>query len=274
VKLTVAQLLAESGLPAFDARALLAHRLGVPRERLITRPDAEVSEADAGTFLHAALRRARGEPLAYLLGTKEFYGRDFRVTPAVLVPRPDTELLVDLALGLMRPTTRPRVLDLGTGTGCIAVTLALEHPGAEVTATDASPAALAIAQDNAHQLGATRVRFRAGDWYSAVPADAVFDLIVSNPPYIASGDPHLAALRFEPPAALTDGGDGLACLRAVIDGSAAHLTEHGWLIVEHGYDQAEVVQALIRQQGWSPATNADAGGHPRVTLAQRRTPTA
>jgi release factor glutamine methyltransferase len=166
------------------------------------------------------------------------------------------------------------VLDLGTGTGCIAVTLALEHPGAEVTATDASPAALAIAQDNAHQLGATRVRFRAGDWYSAVPADAVFDLIVSNPPYIASGDPHLAALRFEPPAALTDGGDGLACLRAVIDGAAAHLTEHGWLVVEHGYDQAEAVQALIREQGWSPATNADAGGHPRVTLAQRRTPTA
>jgi release factor glutamine methyltransferase len=269
VKLTVARLLAESGLPAIDARALLAHRLGVPRERLITRPDAEVSEADAGTFLHAALRRARGEPLAYLLGSKEFYGRDFRVTPAVLVPRPDTELLVDLALGLMRPIARPRVLDLGTGSGCIAITLALEHPGADVTATDASPAALAVAQDNADQLGATRVRFRAGDWYSAVPADAAFDFIVSNPPYVARGDPHLAALRFEPPSALTDGGDGLACLRAVIGGSASRLAEHGWLIVEHGYDQAEAVRALIRDQGWSPATNPDAGGHPRATVAQR-----
>ena len=215
---TVAGLIAQSGLPLLEARALLAHRLGVARERLVAHPETTVAAADAEAFVALARRRALGEPLAYLLGEKEFYGRAFAVTPDVLVPRPETELLVDLALERMRAIERPRVLDLGTGSGCVAVTLALECPAAQVTATDACAGALAIARRNAERLGAA-VAFRSGDWYDALPVDATFDLILSNPPYVAAGDPHLDDLRFEPMRALTDGRDGLACLEAIAAGA-------------------------------------------------------
>ena len=266
---TVAGLLAGSGLPLLEARALLAHRLQVARERLIAHPEAIVAAADAAAFGALARRRALGEPLAYLLGEKEFHGRAFAVTPDVLVPRPETELLVDLALERMRALERPRVLDLGTGSGCIAVTLALECPAAQVMATDASAAALAIARRNAERLGAA-VAFVPGDWYDALPVDATFDLIVSNPPYVAAGDPHLADLRFEPMRALTDGQDGLACLEAIAAGARRRLAPRGWLLVEHGYDQAAAVAALFARSGLSAEARADGAGHLRVTLGQVR----
>lgn len=264
---TVAALLADSGLPLLEARALLAHRLRVPRERLVAHPELTVSEADAEAFSDLARRRLAGEPLAYLLGDKEFYGRSFLVSPAVLVPRPETELLVDLALERMRAIDTPRVLDLGTGSGCIALTLALECPAARVTGTDASPSALEVARTNATRLGAA-VEFHLGDWYDAVPPAQVFDVIVANPPYVAPGDPHLDALRFEPMQALTDGRNGLACLRAVIAGARARLAPGGWLLVEHGYDQAGDVGALFASSGLAAQTLADGAGHPRVTLGR------
>lgn len=266
--MTAAGLLAESGLPSKEGRALLAHCLGVPRERLLAWPDMIVAEPVAAAFRAAAARRAAGEPLAYLLGEKEFYGRLYAVTPDVLVPRPETEQLVELALERMAGLSRPRVLDLGTGSGCIAVTLALEHPGARVTAVDVSPAALELARRNADRLGAAGIDFRPGTWYDALPAGERYDLIVSNPPYVAAGDPHLAALRFEPAGALTDGGDGLACLRAVVDGAAARVTAGGWLLVEHGYDQGDAVRTLFAAAGWQGTTRTDAAGQPRVTLGQ------
>jgi release factor glutamine methyltransferase len=265
---TVGAVLAASGLPALDARALLAHRLGVPRERLIAHPEAAVAADDARAFSALAERRRAGEPLAYLLGEKEFYGRSFHVTPDVLIPRPETERLVDLALERMRTFARPRVLDLGTGSGCVAVTLALECPAARVTATDVSPPALAAARGNAVRLGAD-VAFAPGDWYAALPADATFDLIVSNPPYIAPDDAHLAGLRFEPLGALSDGRDGLACLEAIVTGARERLAAGGWLLVEHGFDQAEGVQQLFARVGFEPVLCTDFAGLPRVTLARR-----
>lgn len=264
---TVAALLAASGLPLLEARVLLAHRLKVPRERLVAHPELAIDAADSEAFTELARRRTAGEPLAYLLGDREFYGRSFTVTPHVLVPRPETELLVELALELMRALEEPRVVDLGTGSGCIAVTLALECRGAQVTATDASPAALDVARGNARRLGAT-VSFHLGDWYGAVPVGSVFDVIVANPPYVAPGDPHLDALRFEPMQALTDGRDGLACLETIVAGAAARLAPGGWLLVEHGYDQAPAVGALFATGGLTARTLADGAGHPRVTLGR------
>lgn len=267
---TVATLLAASGLPMLEARALLSHRLRVSRERLIAHPEAAVGAHDADAFLDLSRRRVAGEPLAYLLGEKEFYGRPFVVSPAVLVPRPETELLVDLALVRMRAVERPRVLDLGAGSGCIAVTLALECAGARVTATDASADALAVARRNAERQGVD-VEFHVGDWYDALPASSgVFDVIVANPPYVAPGDPHLDDLRFEPLRALTDGRDGLACLEAIVAGAAARLAPRGWLLVEHGYDQSVAVGALFAAARFDAQTVADGAGHPRVTLGQAR----
>jgi release factor glutamine methyltransferase len=167
----------------------------------------------------------------------------------------------------MRTIREPRVLDLGTGSGCIAVTLALECSGACVVAIDASPAALAVARENASRLGAS-VAFHVGDWYDAVPAGLAFDVVVANPPYVAPGDPHLDALRFEPMQALTDGLDGLACLRTIIEGAKRRLVPGGWLLVEHGYDQAPEVGALFASGGLSAQTLADGAGHPRVTFGR------
>lgn len=266
---TAGELIAASNLPVREARALLAHQLGVAREHLIAYPAREVAEADAAAFAALAARRAAGEPLAYLLGSQEFYGRPFAVTPAVLVPRPETETLVGLALERISTLHAPRVLDLGTGSGCIAVTLALEHPGAHVTATDRAPSALAIARANAERLS-VHIEFHCGAWYDALPAGTKpFDLIAANPPYVADGDPHLAALRFEPRDALTAGSDGLASLTAIVAGAAAHAAPRGWLIVEHGYDQGQAVHALFTQHGWRAHTFVDLAGQPRVTLGQR-----
>lgn len=258
-------LLAASGLPAAEARALLAHVLGAPREALIARPQQAVAASAADRFAALAARRRAGEPLAYLLGEREFYGRAFGVDANVLVPRPETETLVTLALTRLQALAAPRVLDLGTGSGCIAITLALQCPRATVVATDASLDALAVARANAERLAA-RVAFAHGDWYRAV--EGRFDLIVSNPPYVAEGDPHLAELRHEPPLALTAGADGLACLRTIIAGAPTHLTPGGWLLVEHGYGQGAAVRELFRAAGFAAiATERDLAGIERVTYA-------
>ena len=269
---TVAQLLAASALPERESRALLARQLNVAREHLIAHPDQAVSASDAAAFKQLALRRCADEPLAYLLTEKEFYGRLFAVSPAVLIPRPETELLVDLALARLaacaRSGGRPRVLDLGTGSGCVAISLAIENPRAEIIATDTSTAALALARANAARLGARNVEFAAGDWYAALPADARFDLIVSNPPYVAEGDPHLPDLRFEPALALIAEAGGLAALRKIIEGAPSHLSPGGWLLLEHGGEQGAAVRALLEERRWiSVQTHSDAAGLERVTVA-------
>jgi release factor glutamine methyltransferase len=261
-----ATLLARSGLPRREARALLAHVLGIRRERLIAHPQTPVERNDAQTFATLAARRRAGEPFAYLLGSCEFYGRSFAVSPSVLVPRPETELLIDLALEALADRRAPRVLDLGTGSGCIAITLALERPDASIDAVDACGDALAVASRNALALGA-RVDFRPSDWFSAVTGR--FDLIVANPPYIAAGDPHLADLAHEPRQALTDHADGLACLRKIIGAAPDFLVPGGSLMVEHGHDQAAPVRALCEASGLIEVTTVDdAAGIGRVCRAR------
>jgi release factor glutamine methyltransferase len=259
---TVGDLLAASRLPAGEARALLAEVLGLARERLIAFPERTVDASAATRFDALAARRRAGEPMAYLLGRREFYGRDFAIAPAVLVPRPETELLVDLAIEALRDRRAPCVLDLGTGSGCIAITIALECPHARVIGLDRSADALAVARRNAIALG-TDVAFLASDWFGAVHGS--FDVIVANPPYIAAGDPHLAALSYEPLDALTDRGDGLSCLRRIAHGAPAHLRSGGWLMVEHGHDQGDAVRRLFEATGLRDVrTHRDAAGHDRA----------
>jgi release factor glutamine methyltransferase len=261
-------LLAEPLLPASEARSLLAAVLRTSREQLIAHPELPVSPPAQQAYEALVARRQSGEPLAYLLGEKEFYGRPFRVTPDVLVPRPDTETLVEVALACLRGYTAPRILDLGTGSGCVAITLQLERPDASVIATDVSAAALAVAGANEQSLKAS-VTFLQGDWFRALTPGVEFDLIVSNPPYVAAADPHLSALRYEPGLALTDGGDGLQCLSTLIAGASAHLRAGGWLVLEHGYDQAAAITTRMRDAGFQEVTvYRDAGGHTRVTAGR------
>jgi release factor glutamine methyltransferase len=264
------ELLRASGLPRAEARALLAHVLGVARERLIAHPQTPVTPGAAATFAALAARRGASEPLAYLLGSKDFYGRVFTVSPAVLIPRPETELLVDIACNALRARPAPRVLDLGTGSGCIAITLALELPGADVWAVDASEAALAVARANARQLGA-RVGFLHGAWYA--PVQGHFDVIVANPPYVARGDRHLSEgdLRYEPAHALVGGADGLDDLRIIVADAPAHLSPGALLAVEHGYDQAAAVRALLNAAGFvDVGSERDGAQIERVTFGRSR----
>jgi release factor glutamine methyltransferase len=212
-------------------------------------------------------RRACGEPVAYLTGKREFYSLDFKVTPAVLIPRPETELLVDLALERIPVDRSLKVLDLGTGSGAIALTIARHRPLASIIAVDVSIEAIAVAKSNAEQLDAHNVRIMKGDWYDGLAGER-FDLIVSNPPYVASADPHLARgdLRFEPSIALTDGGDGLDCLRSIIGSAPAHLVTGGTLLVEHGYDQAEACRRLMNNAGIGAIIcHSDLAGIPRIS---------
>lgn len=249
-----------------EARVLAAHAWKVSPAWLIAHDtdDMKASQADALDALLA--RRLAGEPVAYIVGTREFYGRRFEVSAAVLIPRPETELLVDLALAHIPPEDTTEVLDLGTGSGCIAITLALERPQARVTAVERSAAALVIARRNAETLDAT-VAFSAGDWFSGLAGHS-YDLIVANPPYVALADSHLTRgdLRHEPIAALASGRDGLDDLRRVIDSARTHLRRRGVLLLEHGYDQAGAVQALLRDGGFAhPRCWRDLGGNPRVS---------
>jgi release factor glutamine methyltransferase len=264
---TARELIAASGIAVSEARSLLAFVLDLTRESLIARPLRGIEDAAALRFRELCRRRGAGEPMAYLLGQREFFGRFFRVDRSVLIPRPETECLIDLALDLLAGLDRPSVVDLGTGSGCIGITLALERPDAAVWATDVSDQALELARANARELGA-EVTFLNADWYA--PAAGRFDLIVSNPPYIAGGDPHLIGLQDEPRQALTDDCDGLSCLRAIIGQASNHLTERGVLLVEHGYDQGAAVRDLMRQSGLrSIQTRTDLAGLERACLARR-----
>ncbi len=263
---TVRQALVQSGLVPVDAQVLLAHALGCARTWLVAHADDPLPRLQADAFFALAKRRRAGEPVAYLTGTREFWGLALRVTPDVLIPRPETETLVELALEWLPRDGAPRVLDLGTGSGAIALAIAKERPRARVVATDASAAALAVARDNAALHALTNVAFAQADWYDGTP-DGAFDLVVSNPPYVAAGDPHLAAgdLRFEPAAALASGVDGLAALRTIIAGAPPRLARGGALAVEHGYDQSPAVQELMRDAGFGQVTvRRDLAGIPRV----------
>jgi len=250
---TIAHTLADlqrQGLEPTDARHLLLHALGQPthaRAWLLAH-DADELNADAHTRLQSlAARRLAGEPVAYLLGHKEFFGFTLQVTPDVLVPRPDTETLVDWALEVLSPTPTARVVDLGTGSGAIALALKATQPSLQVEAVDYSHAALAVAQANAQRLGLA-VTFRQGSWLSGTQGQ--FQAIVSNPPYIRENDEHLPALRFEPHQALTAGDDGLDDIRTIIQQARARLQPGGWLLLEHGYDQADEVRALLEAAGF------------------------
>ncbi|WP_354678298.1 peptide chain release factor N(5)-glutamine methyltransferase [Cupriavidus plantarum] len=261
-------LAARAGLPTLEARMLLTHVTGLSRTQLITRDGDPLTAAQHEALASLLARRLAGEPMAYLLGEREFFGRTFHVTPDVLIPRPDTEIAVEAVLTRLDALQTPRVLDLGTGSGALAVTIACERPDAEVWATDISEGALAVAQRNARTLGAANMHFRISDWYDALPDELRFDLIVSNPPYIAAGDPHLAEgdLRFEPIDALTDHGDGLSDLAAIVAGAAVRLKPGGWLLMEHGYDQAAATRALLERAGYAEVFSArDLGGHERCT---------
>lgn len=258
-------------LPALEVRMLLEHVLQKPHAWLVAHDDEVLTQLQAETFQTLCAQRAGGEPLAYLIGWREFYGRRFQVTPAVLIPRPETELLVSLALEKLTALQHPaNVIDLGTGSGVIALTFAIEATLAQanvaVTATDISPAALDIAAANAARLEA-KVNFIQSDWWQAVP-QRPFDLILSNPPYIRAEDSHLVQgdLRFEPSHALTDQADGLSAYRAICAGLSTYLAPGGWVLFEHGYDQAPAVQDLLRAQGLEAVqTWPDLAGIPRVT---------
>jgi release factor glutamine methyltransferase len=260
---------ATAAIGRVDAQVIMAHLLGVNRAYLVANPLRVLTETEDARIDMMVSQRAAGQPVAYLLGTREFYSRDFAVGPEVLIPRPETEVLVEAALAKLRGRgAAPTVLDLGTGSGAIAVTLACERPDARVTAVDASAAALAVARGNAASLGcAGRVRFLEGSWYAPVAGER-FDLVVANPPYVAAGDPHLTEgdLRFEPRGALTDGSaDGLAAIRAIVAGARAHLAPGGWLLLEHGFDQAEAVRPLLIEAGFTERVSlADLAGIPRV----------
>jgi release factor glutamine methyltransferase len=258
----------QAGLPLdpLENRILLCHATGLTRVQLITQGDRPLTPDEAARLDDLVARRLRGEPIAYIVGRREFFGLDFQVGPAVLIPRPDTELIVELALERL-PQNAPRLLDMGTGSGAIAVAVAHTRPDAAVTALDVSPDALAVAQANAAANGA-RVRFLHSSWFDALAAGDIFDVIASNPPYIAAGDDHLAQgdLRFEPVGALTDHADGLSALRTIVNGSPRHLVPGGWLLLEHGYDQAQAVRALLADAGFTEVQSwQDLAGIERVS---------
>ncbi|SDI34838.1 peptide chain release factor N(5)-glutamine methyltransferase [Propionivibrio dicarboxylicus] len=252
-----------------EARSLLETVCVCSHADLIAHPERLMSEDQVWHFDALVARRENGEPLAYLLGSAWFAGLEFAVSPAVLIPRPDTEVLVNLAAERAVRLPTARIVDLGTGSGIIPVVLSKRCPAAALTAVDVSAAALAVAQSNAVRHGAA-IRFLEGDWYAPLAGER-FDLIVSNPPYIADGDPHLAGdgLPFEPQGALTDqvlGGDGMACLAAIIDGASAHLAPGGWLLMEHGYDQAVKVRERLAAAGFREiASWRDEAGIERVS---------
>ena len=271
---SVDDLIRHSQLPRAEARRLLASLTGQPLTWFMAHGDDPADPDTTTRFQALAERRRAGEPLAYLLGQQEFYGRPFAVSPAVLIPRADTETLVETALEqllLLRQQRRAvplSLLELGTGSGIIAITLALEAPDTEVHAVERSPDALAVAQQNAKALRADNIHWHAGSWWQALASRRRFDLIVSNPPYIAANDHHLQQgdLRFEPPQALAAGPDGLDDLRIIIGGAPAHLNPGGWLLLEHGYDQEAPVQALLRDAGFADVfTRRDLAGQPRVS---------
>lgn len=275
---TIAGLLAwaDGLLPGEDgrceARLLLMHALQVAPAWLLAHDTDPVDAARARRFGELVVRRAAGEPVAYLTGHRGFWTLDLEVSPATLIPRPETELLVEQALARLPDDGRPlRIADLGTGTGAVALSLARERPQAVVVATDLLGPTLAVAVGNAGRNGIDNVSFRRGSWYSVLGRER-FDVIVSNPPYIRADDAHLGQgdLRFEPPAALASGADGLDAIRILAAGAAAHLVPGGWILLEHGWDQGEAVRALLLAGGLEEVeTVADLEGRDRVSLGRR-----
>jgi release factor glutamine methyltransferase len=250
---------------------LLQSALKVNHAHLIAHPDQVLTPDQEQEFNAFTSRRANGEPIAYLVGEREFYSLRFKVTPAVLIPRPETELLVDQALERIPMLQSCKVLDLGTGSGAVAIAIAKHRSLAGITAVDFSDDALIVARVNAKYHDATNVCFVASDWYTAVAGEE-FDLIVSNPPYVAEGDPHLGQgdLRFEPLTALVAGSDGLGCVRHIIDSATDHLILGGWLLLEHGYDQSEACCQLLKGAGFGEVFScSDLAGVMRVSGGKR-----
>ncbi|NOY73210.1 MAG: peptide chain release factor N(5)-glutamine methyltransferase [Gammaproteobacteria bacterium] len=274
----VSQLLTQASLrlnsqaePRLEAEILLAYCLKKPRVFLYAWPDHSVKIEQKVFFEQLVARRSTGEPVAYILGYQEFWSLTLQVTPATLIPRSETELLVERALSFISENKNLSILDLGTGSGAIALAIARERPACKITATDRCVNALAVAQNNTKKNHITNVHLMQSHWFSALNS-GVFDIIVSNPPYISENDPHLyqGDLPYEPDIALTSRDDGLADIKKIIGEASRYLKTNGWLLLEHGYHQAEKVRALFGEQGYqSIHTELDYAGHPRVTLAQK-----
>jgi len=268
---TIVQALAAARLDPVDVRALLRCALGVDDAYLIKHSGQALSDAQSELFSALVARRRAGEPVAYIVGAREFFSLEFKVTPAVLIPRPETELLVEVALERIAQEGACRVLDLGAGSGCVAISIARHRPRSHVVAIDSSAAALAIARDNAASHATTNLELLESDWFGAL-AGRQFAVIVANPPYVAAGDPHLEQgdLRFEPAAALVAGADGLDCIRLIIASAPQYLSEGGWLAFEHGYDQAARCRELLTRAGFSEVfSRADLAGIERVSGGRR-----
>lgn len=261
------QLSTTSETAMLDAEVLLCHCLNKNRSFLRAWPEHQPSAEQLAQFQALVKQRSQGTPVAYLTGQREFWSRDFKVSPDVLIPRPDTELLIELSLSLL-PTDRPcKIIDLGTGSGIIAVTLAAERPLTQVFASDLSSAALEVARYNAQQLNTGNVRFVQSSWFDNIE-ETGFDLVISNPPYIADNDPHLKIgdVRFEPDSALISAENGLQDIRQLAEQARVHLKDHGQLLVEHGYNQQTEVQAIFNELGYQQVnTHTDLSGNPRVT---------
>lgn len=266
------KLLARAGdrIEAVEARLLLAHALGRPPAWLYAHADENADPESIQRFDALVAARAAGQPVAYLIGRRGFWKLDLAVTPDTLIPRPETELLVELALARLPPATSLRVADLGTGSGAIALAVASERALAQVVATDASTSALAVARSNARANALGNVEFREGSWLKPLAGER-FDLIASNPPYIAKGDPHLASLQHEPDLALTSGADGLEAIREIVAAAPSHLQPGGWLLLEHGWDQGNAVRTLMRSADFTEVSTArDLEDRDRVTLGRTR----
>jgi release factor glutamine methyltransferase len=269
---TVSSALAVSGLIPFEAKILLAHVLGCDRAWLAAHGDAQLTREQVKTFEALARRRRDGEPVAYLTGRREFFGLDLEVTPDVLIPRPETELLVEEVLRWIAPDASARVLDLGCGSGAVALAIAHERPLVRVLGADVAPAAVELAQRNATRLDIKNVAFVVADWFDGIPREK-FEVIVANPPYVGEDDPHLEAgdLRFEPPVALTPGHDALAAIRTIIEAAPEYLASHGALTLEHGHDQSQSTQALLSSAGFVEVRSLrDLAGILRVTSGRMR----
>ena len=265
---------AVSDTARLDAELLIARALDIPRTFFITRADDELDAAQQDRVHALIRRRAQGEPVAYILGSRQFWDLELAVTPDTLIPRPETELLVETALGLFNQEQTVEVIDLGTGSGAIAIAIARARPNWRVTATDASAAALAVARHNAQRYTLTNIRLVQSHWFDAIDSALKFDLIVSNPPYIADSDPHLHAgdVRFEPLPALQAGADGLDDIRILIRDGRQHLRAAGWLMLEHGYDQAAAVRQLFLENGYTQIEQQqDLAGHVRMSMGRQVT---
>ena len=264
---TVSAALAMSGLVPFEAKLLLAHVIGRDRAWLAAHGDARLTRDQALAFEALARRRRDGEPVAYLTGRREFFGLDLEITRDVLIPRPETELLVELASTWLGKDASAGVLDLGSGSGAVALAVARQHPRSDVVGADVSPAAVELARRNAGRLGIPNVTFIESDWFANVPPQR-FALIVANPPYVEAEDPHLGQgdLRFEPSAALVSGSDGFDAIRAIVKAAPRYLAAGGTLALEHGHDQAGATQLLLREAGFRGIASArDLAGIQRVT---------